>query len=712
MDLASAAQAGTNPHPLARLLTPRSVALVGASAKPDTVGRGMIESVRGGGFAGTVHLVNPNYAEIEGLPCHPSLAVLPESVDLAVIGVSNVRIEAQLGEAIRHGAGAAAIFGSCYLPDDSSPPLTERIAAMARAAAMPICGGNGMGFYNLDHGLRVCGFPPPAWIEAGPIALISHSGSVFSALCHNDRRLRYNLAVSAGQELVTTAAEYLDFALDQASTRVVGLFLEAVRRPGCFMAALDRAAERDIPVIVLKVGRTAESAALAVSHSGAIAGDHAAFQAAMARHGVIQVDTLDEFANALLLFAQPRRVATGGLASMHDSGGEREFLVDLAAVRKVPFARIGAETTRRLAARLDYGLDPINPLDAWGTGHDYEGIFADCMTALAEDPDSAIGALFVETRSGHHLSEGYARAMMTAAGRTSKPVIIVTNLAMTGADDLALGLTRAGVPVLNGADAALAVLRAAFDHRDYRTRPPMRPAAAPAGKRAKWQPRLESGTPLDEAESLALMADYGIPVQPHRIVESGEAALAAAGDLGLPAALKTAMPGILHKSDVGGVKLDLRDAAAVARAYEDVAGRLGPRALTMAMAAPGTELALGAVSDPQFGPLVMVGGGGTLIEMLPDRRFALPPFDESLARRLLEGLALRPLLDGRRGRPAADLEALATVLARFSVMVADLGDLLQEVDVNPLLAGPEGCVALDALVIPKGTPLRFRRWAG
>src|SRR3546814_638492 len=191
----------------------------------------MIKALLGGGFAGRVYLVNPNYEEIEGLPCHPSLAVLPEPVDLAVIGVANARIEAQLAEAVRAKARAATIFASCYLPDDSDPPLTKRISAMACAADMPICGGNGMGFYNFDHRLRVCGFPPPDWVMGGEMTLITHSGSVFSALCHNDRRFRYKLAVSAGQELATTTADYLDFALEQESTRVVGIFLEAVRDP-------------------------------------------------------------------------------------------------------------------------------------------------------------------------------------------------------------------------------------------------------------------------------------------------------------------------------------------------------------------------------------------------------------------------------------------------------------------------------------------------
>jgi acyl-CoA synthetase (NDP forming) len=684
---------------LSPLLAPQSIALVGASPKFETVGNGMIRGVREGKFSGRLYLVNPNYPEIDGLPCYPTLAALPESVDHVVIGVANARIEGQLAEAVRHGARAATIFASCYLPDDSDPPLTKRIAATARAAGLQICGGNGMGFYNLEHGLRVCGFPPPPWLAHGGIALISHSGSAFSGLCHTDRRFRFSLAVSAGQELATTVADYLDFALEMPSTRVVGLFLETVRDPAGFVAALEKARQRDIPIVVLKVGRTAESAALALSHSGALAGNHAAYQALFDRYGVIEVDDLDGFANTLLLFGQPRRAGKGGLATVHDSGGLRELAIDLAAAHDVPYARIDDTTRRKLAARLEYGLEPTNPLDAWGTGHDYEAIFADCLQALIDDPDTALAILCAETRSGFYLHESYGRIVQGVAARTGKPVLMSNNLATVGNDDLAVRCTHMGTPVLVGLAPMMTAVRAAFDYRDFRLRPPTLPAAAPVGAKARWTARLQRGGALDESESLALFADYGMLVMPHRIVESASAAEAATREMSFPVVLKTAMPGILHKSDVGGVKLNLSDVAAVRAAYNDLARRLGPRVLVMPMAGKGAELAFGALDDPQFGPLVMVGAGGVLIEIMADRRFALAPFDSTTARRLIDGLKARPLLDSHRGMPAADIDAVAEMLARFSVLAADLAGLFREIDVNPVLCGPGACVVLDALVV-------------
>jgi len=211
---------------------------------------------------------------------------------------------------------------------------------------------------------------------------------------------------------------------------------------------------------------------------------------------------------------------------------------------------------------------------------------------------------------------------------------------------------------------------------------------------------LQRGGTLDESESLTLFADYGMPVLPHRIVESASAAEAAARDMGFPVVLKTAMPGILHKSDVGGVKLNLPDEAGVRAAYDDLARCLGPRMLAMPMAGKGVELAFGALDDPQFGSLVMVGAGGVLIEIMADRRFALAPFDDTTARRLLDSLKARPLLDGTRGLPAANVDAVAEALARFSVLAADLAGLFQEIDLNPVLCRAEGCVALDGLVVP------------
>jgi succinyl-CoA synthetase beta subunit len=278
------------------------------------------------------------------------------------------------------------------------------------------------------------------------------------------------------------------------------------------------------------------------------------------------------------------------------------------------------------------------------------------------------------------------------------------NLATVGNDDLAVRTTHKGIPVLVGLDPMMTAVRAAFDYRDFRARPAILQSAPPVGAKARWVARLHQDGALDEAESLALLSDYGVPVVPHRIADNAAAAAAAANDLGFPSVLKTAMPGIPHKSDVGGVQLNLPDVVAVRGAYGDLASRLGPRVLVMPMAGQGVELAFGALADPQFGPLVMVGAGGVLIEIMADRCFALPPFDGATARRLLDRLRVRPLLDGKRGMPAVDIDAVAEALARFSVMAADLAGEFREIDVNPVLCTASGCLALDGLIMgrPQG----------
>jgi acetate---CoA ligase (ADP-forming) len=689
-------------HPLTPLLAPRSIAFVGASARKDTPGNDMLHAIRRGGFGGTVWAVNPNHREIEGFPCVPALADLPAPPDLAVLSVKNERLEAAMAEAVAAGARAAVIFASGYLANDTDPPLAARLAAISGAAKMPVCGGNCMGFYNDLDRVWICGFPSPRQPRPGSIALIAHSGSVFGALAHNDPRLRFAFAISPGQEFTTSVADYLDYAVERPEVKVAGLFIETARDPAGLVRAFGNAARRGVPVVALKVGRTEAAAAAALTHTGAIAGSDAAWEALFDRFGVIRVDTLDELAASLLLFSTGRRAAPGGLVSIHDSGGEREMLIDLADAARVKFAKISTPTQARIAAKLDPGLAAENPLDAWGTGRDFVTTFTDCFTALVDDENAALGLFCADIRDNYYLHEGYAEAARAIAARTDKPVVMATNYTQVRHDALALALTEAGVPVLDGTQHALVAIRGALAHRDFQARRDDPAPTAPAVNRALWRGRLrEPGAALDEIEALDLLAAWGIPVAGHRVAIDAASALDAAASLGFPVVAKTAMPGIHHKSDVGGVHLDLRDPEAVRAAYADLAARLGPRVTIGAMAPKGVELALGMVRDAQFGPVVMVGAGGTLVELLADRRTALAPFGPATARRLIDRLAIRRLLDGFRGAPAVDLDLLCTVIARFSALAAEFADAVDEIDVNPLICAGPVVVAVDALVVKR-----------
>ena len=287
------------------------------------------------------------------------------------------------------------------------------------------------------------------------------------------------------------------------------------------------------------------------------------------------------------------------------------------------------------------------------------------------------------------------------AAKTEKPVVSASFSSRQIHGDAILELDRAGIPSLDGGREALRALKHALDYRDYRVRPSMTlPPAPNPGMTARWRDRLAHADPLEEAEGLCLLADFDIPIVPARTAETVDEVLAAASVIGYPVALKTAMPGIAHKTEVGGVELNLSDAAAVRAAYADLGARLGPRVLVAAMAPAGVEVALGIVNDAQFGPLVMVGAGGLLVELLKDRRFAVPPVDAAEARRMIETLKIAPLLRGARCRPPSDFEALAETLSRLSVLAGSIGDSIAELDINPVIAGPEGCVVVDALVVP------------
>lgn len=688
-------------HPLNALLAPASVALVGVSLQADTAGNDMLLELRQSGYKGTVYLVNPKYTEIAGFRCYASVSELPEAPDLTVLAVANSRLEGLVRDAIARGTRALVLFGSAHLDEDegASSKLVDRIRDLATKAGIPVCGANCMGFYNQDIGLRV--FPQylPRTLAAGHVAYISQSGSALTALLWNDRKLRFNLAVSSGQELIVTAADYLDYALEMPSTRVVAMFLEAIRNPDRFAKALEKARAKQIPVVVLKVGRTEASAALALSHTGAVAGNDAVYQALFTKYGVCVVETLDELAATAALFSLPQRAADGAVAAILDSGGERELLVDVAENMNVPFAKISDETKQRLRELLDPGLEPINPLDAWGTGKDFERIFSQCFGALVSDPASSLGVLVADVTSGFWLHEAFGRVCRGLAHTSDKPIVLMNNHVGTDTQDLAMRLVDQGVCVLDGTKPALVAIKHAIDYRDFLRRAvDAAPDDVAAEIKDKWRTRLSKGGILDEAEGLALLSDYGVVTQRSSVVESLDDALRAAEHLGYPVVLKTAAPGILHKSDVGGVALNLQDRTALVDAYQRIAGRLGPRVLVGAMAQGSIELAIGLLNDDQFGSVVMVAAGGIFIELLRDRSVRLAPFGVKTAREMIDSLVCRPLLDGFRGSPACDIDHLALTLSRISRLAADLGDLISEMDVNPLKVGAHGCIAVDALV--------------
>lgn len=664
----------------------------------------MLRNIIASSFDGAVYPVNPSYDRLYGFTCHASLSDLPEAVDLAILSVPNRVLEKVVAEAIAAGARALVIFASVELEgEDDGDLLRDRIARMARDASIPVCGGNCMGFFNPAHPVRAFSAFNPEQMQVGGLTYISQSGSLLQALVFNDERLKFNLAVSTGQELATTTVDYMDYALEQPETRCIALVIETVRDPQGFVAALEKARRKRIPVIVLKLGRTEAAAGFALSHSGAIAGNAEVYEALFRRHGVISVRDLNELAaTAILLTTIRKPVAPGGLAAILDSGGERELIVDLASDHGVPFASIGTDTARTLSQTLDVGLTPVNPVDAWGTGRDFEAVFETCLTALMNDPDTGIGMFVADLAEELDLHAAYVDVCQAVARATDKPLVVMTNYSAWSHRKHALRLARAGVAVLDGTVPSLRAVRHAMDYRDFLARPAVEAPVSPENPRAAhWRAVLDGrNAPLNEDEGYALLSDYGIRVPAHRVVESRAEAIRVADEIGFPLVAKTATPGILHKSDVGGVVLGLKSPDAVAAAYDDLAARLGPRVLLSGMAQGQAEMAFGLVRDPQFGSFVMIAFGGIWIEILKDSQLAMVPVDRDVAARRIAELKMARVLDGVRGAPPCDIEALIDTYVRLGALAADLGDHISELDINPVLVSESGVVAVDSLIVP------------
>ncbi len=691
----------SHPHWLDPLLAPRSIALVGGSPRPGTVGNLMLKSLVEGRFPGTLTVVNPKYTAVEDIDAVATLAELPEPADLAVLSVAAHRMERVMAEAIRAGVRAAVVFDACLLDGDGPPRLLERLGAMAREAGLPVCGGNGMGFYNYDS-RTFASFQEPLDAPPGHIAAVCHSGSVFGILANEAGRFRFNLLASPGQEINGTLADYMDWALDQPTTRVLALFVEAVRDPESFVAALTRALDEGVPVVVAKVGRTPESARLAETHSGAMVGDDTAFDALCRRHGVLRADDLDDLMATAQILAAGKTVGEGGFAAILDSGGLREQLMDMAHDLGVPFAPLSQATTEALKATLDIGLEAVNPLDAAGRfNENLGGAISTCAAILERDPGVAILAHEYYRTDRHGGLPEIGEAILRLGAASAKPYVVSYALGAANNAAFANDMQDSGIPVINGTGPLLKAVRHAFAWRDFLGRDDTPPEAPRDDAVGRWRERLGAGAALAEPVVLEMLRDFGIDTAASLLVHSTDEAAAAARATGYPVALKTAVPGLVHKTDAGGVHLGIADESALRAAARSLEA-FGPAMSVAGMVPGGVEVAFGMARDPHWGPVVMVGAGGTLVELLDDRAAALAPFGPEEARRLVDSLKVSRLLAGARSGPPCDSARLALMLSRFSVACHALADVIAEMDVNPLIVGGDFARAVDAVLIPAG----------
>lgn len=683
---------------MAALLSPRSVAIVGASEQAGSLGQRLLTHALGWGYEGRIYPINPRYETLQGQRCYPNLAAVPETVDCAAFAVSDERIEATVAEAGAAGVPAGVVFGRLYEPPGPGPTRPERLAAIVRAHGMALCGGNCMGFINARAGLKISGNPPPVAHRTGRVAYISHSGSTWSGLTGSQRDLDFTYSISAGQELGAGLPDYIDYLIDEGATRAIGLVVETIRDPAGFAAAAARAQAKGVPIVALKLGRSEMGRRFALAHSGALAGTAEIYRAFFEHHNIPVCTALDEFTDLLELLSTPRRPAGGAFGAATDSGAERQLVVDLAADLGCPIATLSPATEARLTAILDPGMSPTNPVDVYGDG---KYVLDQCLRVIAED--DAVGVVGVVT----NLVAGRPRLLETSVvaveqtfHTTTKPVLLLSNLHSSVCRESALRLRRQGIAVLMGTATGLAAVRAFLAWHERRREPAELPVPVPTELVAPWRAKLRSKG-FDPVEALALYEAFDGSVATGARVETEAELRAAAQRLGFPLVLKTANPAIAHKTEAGGVVLGLTDLSALVSAYRQVAAVCGPSVLLQKQAPEGVEIFLGMVGDPQFGPVITLGLGGIFVEVLRDTVTAIPPVSSAKARVLLGRLRGFPLLTGARGRPPVDLDRLCEAIASFSRLAAALGNDLAEFDLNPLIAGSWGAMAVDALAVPR-----------
>ena len=690
---------------LDRLLEPRSVALVGASARPGSVGATVWRNLRASTFSGPIFAVNPKHATLAGVPCFARPEDLPEAPDLAVICTPPATVPALIDSFARLGTRAAIVMSAGL-----DATAKQAMLAAARPRVLRILGPNCIGLLTPRLGLNATFAHTDA--RAGDMAFVSQSGALVTAVLDwaQARRIGFSTVVSLGERADVDFGDLLDHLASDAQTRSILLYIESIEAPRKFMSAA-RAAARNKPVIVVKAGRAGNGINAAASHTGALAGSDIVFDAAIRRAGMLRVDTLQDLfmaAETLARFAGNRDEA---LTIMTNGGGAGVMAADAAALAGVALADLGAATRATLDAKLPPTWSHANPIDVIGDAP--VGRYSETLQAVLADRDAG-AVLFLHAPTAIVRSDEIARAcaplVRDAAGRVM--ACWLGDRAVAEARSVFVEAGAADYATPEEAVRAFAMIATYRRNQALLLEAPTASENGPpqlAGARVIVDGALAAGrTMLDEPEAKALLRAYGIAVAATVEVEaSADAAARAAAEIGYPVVVKILSPDISHKSDVGGVALDLRDEASLRRAAQQMLERVraarpqarltGFTVQQMVRRPLAQELIVGASIDALFGPVLLFGAGGTAVEVIADRAIGLPPLNRVLARELVSRTRISRLLAGFRDHPPARLDAVCDVLIALSQMLADLPELA-ELDINPLLADHDGVIALDARV--------------
>jgi acyl-CoA synthetase (NDP forming) len=690
---------------LARLIAPRSVAVVGASARAGSFGMRTLENLAH--YSGAIYPVNAKYERIGEHVCYASLAALPQPPDCVVLVVRREGVEAALEEAAAARAGAVIVYASGYgeMAREDAGRAQRRLAGIARAAKMPMLGPNCMGLINHALGAGLCFVPEYARAprQAGSLAVVSQSGALGYSLAQAwDRGLAIRYFFSAGNSADIDVGDLIAAMAEDPDCKAIACLFEGVASAARMLEAGERARRAGKPVIVYKLGTSEDGAAAARSHTGSLAGSAVAWRALFERAGFIPVEDYDALLEYARFFAAAGKPLARGVAVISGSGGAGVMAADKAARHGVPMPQPLEATGAALRALVPEFGAARNPCDPTGQVLNNPESFGQCCRALLADPQ--YGVLVVPgTVAVVETAKDRVPAMAALAREQPKPVVLVWLsewLQGPGSGDYE---KEERIPLFRSMGRCFGAIAAWQGLADRQVEPAPRLSPAGAAQAAR-EILAEGGATLTESESKRVLAAYGVPVVAERLAHSADEAAAAARSLGYPAALKAESPTILHKTELGVVRLGIADEADLRRAYAEItAAARGHelRGVLVQPMVPGTEVIVGARVDPVVGPLLLVGSGGVLVELVQDSVAALAPVSQAQALAMLRRLKGCRLLTGFRGSAPVNLDALADAIARVSELAADLAAQIEELDVNPLRCGGERVVAVDALIVKR-----------
>jgi acetyltransferase len=706
--------------PLETLFKPRSVAVIGASDREGSVGRTLLWNLISHPFGGTIYPVNPKRHSVLGIQAHASVSAIPEPVDLALIATPAATVPALVAECAAKGVGSVIVLSAGFKEVGAAgAALESRLRDTLRGHSMRLLGPNCLGLMNPRTGLNATfagGMALP-----GHVGFLSQSGAICTSVLGWSRAqgVGFSAFVSIGSMLDVNWGDLITYLGDDPDTHSIVIYMEAIGEARSFLSAAREVALTK-PIVVIKGGRTDQAAQAAASHTGALTGSDAVLEAAFRRCGVLRVDSIsDLFDLAELLAKQSRRPAGPRLTILTNAGGPGVLATDALVLNGGELATLSPTTMERLQAVLPPHWSHGNPVDILGDADPER--YSRALEAVSDDPGSD-GVLVILTPQAMTDPVATAERLRDLSGRCAKPLVA----SWMGGEDVGEGeaiLNAAGIATNPFPDAAARLFtslwRYSYNLRGIYETPALLPEAEQDENSALERASTLLATArrggrglLSEWETKQILAAYEIPVVETRLATSAEAAVAAATVIGYPVVVKLHSTTITHKSDVGGVMVNLQDAAAVRGAYEAMALAIreshgdgafaGVTVQEMVPRGEGLELIIGSSVDPQFGPVILFGAGGTLVEVFRDSAVALPPLNTTLARRLMEQTRIHQALGGVRGRAPVDLDGLEQVLVRVSRLVLD-HPCIQELDINPLLAAPRGSghslVALDARIV-------------